>query len=99
MEERRRRGSSSRTSCSAPSTNPGGKHLCVVRDPAATLLSWFAFQKAKGRPGFVEYYEDANEVLSTMHCLAAGTLWRQEHFRDQSVGSEYNTHVDTILDV
>jgi hypothetical protein len=29
--------------------NTGGKYICIVRDPEATLMSWFAFQKAKGR--------------------------------------------------
>ena len=43
--------------------NPGGKCLCIVRDPEATLVSWFAFQKAKGRPGYAEY-EDANEYIA-----------------------------------
>ena len=43
--------------------NPGGKYLCIVRDPEATLMSWFAFQKAKGRPGYAEY-EDANEYIA-----------------------------------
>ena len=43
--------------------NPGGKYLCIIRDPEATLMSWFAFQKAKGRPGYAEY-EDANEYIS-----------------------------------
>ena len=43
--------------------NTGGKLMCIVRDPAATLLSWFAFQKAKGRPGYAEY-EDANEYIT-----------------------------------
>lgn len=43
--------------------NSGGKYLCIVRDPAATLLSWFAFQKAKGRPGYAEY-DDVNEHIS-----------------------------------
>ncbi len=43
--------------------NIGGKYLCIVRDPEATLMSWFAFQKAKGRPGYAEY-EDANEYIA-----------------------------------
>jgi hypothetical protein len=43
--------------------NPGGKYLCIVRDPEATLMSWFAFQKAKGRPGYVEH-ADANEYIA-----------------------------------
>ena len=43
--------------------NPGGKYICIVRDPEATLMSWFAFQKAKGRPGYAEY-EDANEYIA-----------------------------------
>lgn len=43
--------------------NPGGKYLCIVRDPEATLMSWFAFQKAKGRPGYAEY-EDVNEYIA-----------------------------------
>jgi len=42
--------------------NSGGKYLCIVRDPAATLLSWFEFQKAKGRPGYIEY-KDVNEYV------------------------------------
>lgn len=43
--------------------NPGGKYLCIVRDPSATLLSWFDFQKAKGRPGYAEY-ADANDYIA-----------------------------------
>ena len=43
--------------------NPGGKYLCIVRDPEATLMSWFAFQKAKGRPGYAEH-ADANEYIA-----------------------------------
>ena len=42
--------------------NTDGKYLCIVRDPAATLLSWFAFQKAKGRPGYAEY-DNVNEYI------------------------------------
>ena len=51
--------------------NPGGKYLCIVRDPAATLLSWFDFQKAKGRPGYAEY-EDANEYIADRSELFSG---------------------------
>ena len=51
--------------------NPGGKYLCIVRDPAATLLSWFDFQKAKGRPGYAEY-EDANEYIAHRSELFSG---------------------------
>jgi len=42
--------------------NPGGKYLSIVRDPAATLLSWFVFQKRKGRPGYREY-DNVNEYI------------------------------------
>merc|ERR1719343_805020 len=35
--------------------NPGAKYLCIVRDPASTLQSWFDFQKAKGRPDYIKY--------------------------------------------
>jgi len=45
--------------------------LCIVRDPAATLLSWFDFQKAKGRPGYAEY-EDANEYIANRSELFRG---------------------------
>jgi hypothetical protein len=37
--------------------------MCIVRDPEATLMSWHAFQKAKGRPGYAEY-DDANEYIA-----------------------------------
>mmetsp|Transcript_9370 Transcript_9370/g.21311 ORF Transcript_9370/g.21311 Transcript_9370/m.21311 type:complete len:329 (+) Transcript_9370:75-1061(+) len=40
--------------------NRGAKCLSMVRDPKAVLLSWFAFQKLKGRPLFVSL-ADANE--------------------------------------
>ena len=43
--------------------NAGAKYLMIVRDPAATLLSWFDFQKAKRRQGYAEY-EDANEYIA-----------------------------------
>jgi len=51
--------------------NPGGKYLCIVRDPASTLLSWFDFQKAKGRPGYAEYV-DANEYIANRPELFSG---------------------------
>lgn len=51
--------------------NPGGKYLCIVRDPASTLLSWFDFQKAKGRPGYAEY-ADANEYIANRPELFSG---------------------------
>lgn len=51
--------------------NPGAKYLCIVRDPAATLMSWFDFQKAKGRPGYVEY-ADANEYIANRPELFSG---------------------------
>ena len=51
--------------------NPGAKYLCIVRDPAATLMSWFDFQKAKGRPGYAEY-ADANEYIANRPELFSG---------------------------
>ena len=55
--------------------NTGGKYLGIVRDPAATLLSWFAFQKAKGRPGYAEY-ADANEyVVHRSELFTEGTIF------------------------
>lgn len=51
--------------------NPGAKYLCIVRDPAATLLSWFDFQKAKGRLGYTEY-EDVNEHIAKQPELFSG---------------------------
>lgn len=51
--------------------NPGAKYLCIVRDPSATLLSWFDFQKAKGRPGYAEY-EDVNQYIANRPELFAG---------------------------
>jgi len=51
--------------------NPGGKYLCIVRDPAATLLSWFDFQKAKGRPGYAEY-ANVNEYIANRSELFSG---------------------------
>ena len=51
--------------------NPGAKYLCIVRDPAATLLSWFDFQKAKGRPGYAEY-EYADEYIANRPELFSG---------------------------
>mmetsp|Transcript_15959 Transcript_15959/g.19419 ORF Transcript_15959/g.19419 Transcript_15959/m.19419 type:complete len:420 (+) Transcript_15959:495-1754(+) len=51
--------------------NPGAKYLCIVRDPDVTLLSWFAFQKAKGRPGYAEY-NDANEFIANRPELFGG---------------------------
>ena len=51
--------------------NPGAKYLCIVRDPASTLLSWFDFQKTKGRPGYAEY-EDANEYIANQPELFSG---------------------------
>uniref|UniRef100_A0A7S0XQD1 Sulfotransferase domain-containing protein n=1 Tax=Pseudo-nitzschia delicatissima TaxID=44447 RepID=A0A7S0XQD1_9STRA len=53
--------------------NPGAKYLCIVRDPASTLVSWFDFQKAKGRPGYAEY-EDANEYIANRPELFSGNL-------------------------
>lgn len=52
--------------------NPGAKYLCIVRDPAATLMSWFDFQKAKGRPGYAEY-ADANEYIANRPELFSGS--------------------------
>jgi hypothetical protein len=60
--------------------NPGGKYLCIVRDPDVTLLSWFAFQKAKGRPGYAEY-DDANEFIANRpetfggQCCFGTNIW------------------------
>ena len=53
--------------------NPGGKYLCIVRDPAATLMSWFSFQKAKGRPGYAEY-DDVNEYIANRPELFNGQI-------------------------
>ena len=53
--------------------NSGGKYLCIVRDPAATLMSWFAFQKAKGRPGYAEY-DDVNEYIANRPELFSGQV-------------------------
>lgn len=51
--------------------NPGAKYICIVRDPASTLLSWFDFQKAKCRPGYTEY-ADANEYIANRSELFSG---------------------------
>ena len=65
--------------------NTGGMYLCIVRDPAATLLSWFDFQKAKGRPGYAEY-SDANEYIANRPELFAGNqifgtnIWQVSRF-------------------
>lgn len=44
--------------------NTGAKYMSTIRDPQAVLLSWFQFQKAKGRPIFVDC-RDANDYAET----------------------------------
>eukprot|EP00928_Gymnodinium_smaydae_P065443 TRINITY_DN48597_c0_g1_i1.p1 TRINITY_DN48597_c0_g1~~TRINITY_DN48597_c0_g1_i1.p1 ORF type:complete len:353 (+),score=43.37 TRINITY_DN48597_c0_g1_i1:110-1168(+) len=46
--------------------NTGAKYLSIIRNPEAVLLLWFAFQKAKGRPIFVDC-ADANDYARTRH--------------------------------
>lgn len=71
--------------------NTGAKYLCIVRDPASTLVSWFDFQKAKGRPGYAEY-EDANEYIANRPELFRGktifgtNIWEVREFLLLCVG-------------
>lgn len=46
--------------------NVGAKYVSVIRDPKAVLLSWFAFQKAKGR-AITDNCADANDYARTGH--------------------------------
>mmetsp|Transcript_8127 Transcript_8127/g.18711 ORF Transcript_8127/g.18711 Transcript_8127/m.18711 type:complete len:336 (-) Transcript_8127:130-1137(-) len=44
--------------------NIGAKYLSIIRKPEGVLMSWFAFQKGKGRPVFIEC-ADSNEYAAT----------------------------------
>jgi len=58
--------------------NVGCKYITVLRDPEATLLSWFSFQKSKGIPGFADC-EDVNAYAQTGDFATKGawgaTIW------------------------
>jgi hypothetical protein len=43
---------------------PGGKYVCTIREPAATLVSWYSFMKDKDVPPVRPYWAEGGGGVS-----------------------------------